>query len=86
MGSFAHVAMSMFHVHVRCMEVFVHGAMSMLHVQCHMHVHVLKMLRQVLNMLAIGTAFLDTLHRRPWNHPPDLRPLEGDPGGSCDFR
>ena len=37
------------------------------------------MLGDVLNMFAIGTAFLDTRNRRPWNRSPDLRFLEGDP-------
>ena len=61
------------------MGISAHGAMRMF------HAHVLKMLRQVPSMLAIGTAFLDTLSRRPWNRPPDLHSLEGDPDGSYDF-
>ena len=45
------------------------------------------MLRQdlVLCMFAIGTVLLGTRNRRPWNQPPDLRSLEGDPGGTCDM-
>ena len=39
------------------------------------------MLRQVLGMFAIDTAFLDTPNRRPGNRPPDLRSPEGDPDG-----
>ena len=37
------------------------------------------MLRQALYdiMLAIDTAFLETLSRHPWNQPPDLRSLKG---------
>ena len=44
------------------------------------------MLWQVLNMFTIDTAFLDTLNRRPWDRPPDLRSLEGDPDGLQDAR
>ena len=41
------------------------------------------MLRQVLNMFTIDMAFLGTPNRRPWNRPPDLRSLEGDPETIC---
>ena len=49
----------------------------------------MQVLSHARGMFAIGTAFLHTLNRRPWNLPPDLRSFEGDPDGpygSLDVR